>query len=202
MKVSRAVTLVLVLLASLVVAAPAGAGGGCHIPEGAETSYAKADGDTARVEVVGCEFGPTVLYVDPGTEVTWRFFDPMPHSVTGTFLAWGSDELHSSGDSVAYAFEEEGVYPYLCVLHPGMSAAVIVGDPGPDAAAALAPPAKVEPPAERHAPQSAPQVDTAGTSNSAIGPVVGFGALMVVAAGAAIFLTRRRRSATGEATPA
>ena len=202
MKASRAGTLVLVLIASLVVAAPAGAGGGCHAPEGAQTSYAKAEGKTAQVDVGKCEFGPTVLYVDPGTEVTWRFYDPVPHSVTGTFLAWGSTDVFSSGESVSHSFEEEGVYPYLCVLHPGMSAAVIVGDPSPDSVKAMAPPAKAEPPAvEPPAPDPAPAAD-ATDSRSSASPILLVGALLAVAAGAAIFLARRRRSVPGEATPA
>lgn len=201
MKASRAVTMVLVLIASLAVTAPAGAGGGCHAPEGAAVSYARADGATARVDADECGFGPTVLYVDPGTDVTWNMKDKVPHSVTGAYLAWGSSELLAKAEKPTYRFEDEGVYPYLCVLHPGMSAAVIVGDPGPDNVQALAPPTRVEPPAAQAAPQPAPKTEAAETSGSAAGPVLGFGALAVAAA-AALLAARRRRSAPGEATPA
>ena len=36
-------------------------------------------------------------------------------------------KLHP-GDSVSYRFTEEGVYPYACMLHPGMGGTVVVGD--------------------------------------------------------------------------
>jgi plastocyanin len=196
-KASRAATIVSLLLGSLFLTAPAGAGGGCHAPEGAETSYARSEGKTARVDVANCEFGPTVLYVDPGSEVTWSFGDPMPHSVTGTFLAWGSEELIERGQSVTYAFEDEGVYPYLCVLHPGMSAAVIVGDPGPDTVKALAPPAKLDPPA---AGPRAPEMQE--TSSSATGAVIGIAGVLALVLGAGLYLARRKGPTAGEATPA
>jgi hypothetical protein len=32
------------------------------------------------------------------------------------------------GKSVTFRFDEEGVYPFFCCLHPGMAGAVVVGD--------------------------------------------------------------------------
>ena len=32
------------------------------------------------------------------------------------------------GEKVSYTFSEEGVFPYVCILHPGMIGAIVVGD--------------------------------------------------------------------------
>src|SRR5690606_28103368 len=62
-----------------------------------------------------------------GTEVTFRNLDAAPHTVTGESAAWGSTKQLAQGDSLSHTFEEAGVYPYSCILHPGMVGAVVVG---------------------------------------------------------------------------
>ena len=98
-----------------VPAVPAAAGGGCHrLTAGTGTAVAAAE---------NC-FGPGVLRVEPGAEVTWVNRDQIAHAVIGT--GWGLADL-APGATGTYRFAAEGTYPYSCHLHPGMNGVVIVG---------------------------------------------------------------------------
>ena len=102
-------------------------------------------------------FGPAVLRIRPGQEVTWRNLDPYPHVVTGVAMSWGGVEELSAGESVSYRFERAGVSPYACYLHPGMVGAVVVGDgfPKGDARDAAVFPAAGDPPSTAPAREDA-----------------------------------------------
>jgi plastocyanin len=102
-------------------AALAGGGGGCYGPA--------SDGSGSRAVIEDLCFTPTVLHVDAGSTVTWVNRDRgIPHTVTGANRAWGSYEELGRGDEATFRFDENGVYPYYCVFHPGMTGAVVVGD--------------------------------------------------------------------------
>ena len=97
------------------------AGGGCH------SAPTARHGDS--VEISDLCFDATVLYVEPGTEVTWTNLDSMTHDVVGVGDTWGDPGLSLlTGDDVSYRFDTDGVYPYACWLHPGMVGAIVVGD--------------------------------------------------------------------------
>jgi plastocyanin len=134
----RAVAVVAVVLAAL-FAAPATAGGGaCRSDE--ITAGRGSKGHIVPME--DCAYTPTILYVDEGAEVTWINLDGVPHTVTGAHLSWGSHEYipsqpreadgtpsaESSEGLVRHRFDDTGVYPYHCTLHPGMVGVVVVGD--------------------------------------------------------------------------
>ena len=55
--------------------------------------------------------------------------DQQDHTVTGLGFAWGSNRNLGPGASITYRFSRAGVYPYTCIIHPGMVGAVVVGDP-------------------------------------------------------------------------
>jgi plastocyanin len=102
--------------------------GGCH-PDSPGIKSVDARGKaTAAVSIKGCEFAPTVLWVDPGTEVSWTNNDPVPHTVTGALFTFGEEKILEMGDGTDSRFNEEGVFPYSCTIHPGMVAAIVVGD--------------------------------------------------------------------------
>lgn len=116
--------LALAILGSLaVVPSVAAGGGGCYAPGSVKLSSGGAEGLIAE-----CAFQPTVNYIEPGDKVTWTNKDVADHTVTGAASSWGSDALMSQGETVSYTFEDEGVYPYYCALHPSMVGAVVVGD--------------------------------------------------------------------------
>lgn len=107
-------------------------GGGCHSPMNGEIEVSRMEGAAATAHAAECGFYPAVLYVDEGAEVTWTNKDPVPHTITGAQLSWGSEDAFNMGESVSFAFQDTGVFPYYCVFHPGMVGAVVVGDPDPD----------------------------------------------------------------------
>jgi plastocyanin len=101
----------------------AAAGGGCMHSTGATTGRGDA------VEIVDMCFTSTVLYVERGTEVTWTNRDDFDHNVVGVGGTWGNLDLTlNKGDTVSYRFDEDGVFPYACWIHPGMVGAIVVGD--------------------------------------------------------------------------
>ena len=190
----------------LVVVPSASAGNPCfhdyEIP-------ALTSGTDTEIKLLPCAFAPTITTVPVGSRVTFFNGPSFSHLVTGAGQAWGSPDVEiRPGTSVAYAFDKAGIYPYACVLHPGMSGVIVVGDvasaigagiiaAGPGGAGGAA--------------------TTGGTAGAAVGgpaasaPTASFnpflaivavvGALVgALVAGAVIWVTMRRRHRTG-ATP-
>lgn len=99
--------------------ATAGGGGGCH-----DQQLVDEKGD--QIKMADLCFYPTVARIEPGTEVTWFNGDHVAHMVSG--LGWGApDEVDLNGRT-SFTFDEPGVFPYSCPIHPGMIGAVVVGD--------------------------------------------------------------------------
>ena len=105
-----------------VAAGPASAGGGCH----RAGSEGRDEGSGTTVEMRGNCFGPTVLRVEAGAEVTFVNRDDVAHRLDG--VGWASDVPLAPGSLATHRFDRPGTYPYTCILHVGMSGAVVVGD--------------------------------------------------------------------------
>jgi len=119
--------------------AAAGGGGGCH-----EQSATSAR--SLRIALSGNCFTPTLARVPVGATVTWINSDPYSHTVTGSNGAWGSYDELTQSKTVKMRFARAGVYPYFCMIHPGMVGAVLVGDAnGPGTAHVIAGSSIVEP---------------------------------------------------------
>jgi plastocyanin len=115
------------LLAVLAGPASASGGGGCGRPV--------TDSHGTTVHIRNFCFRPTVLHTKVGGSVTWVNDDPFDHTVSGANAAWGSYEALAGSVSVTYRFTRPGAYPYVCLFHPGMTGAVVVGSgDGPGAA--------------------------------------------------------------------
>lgn len=118
----------ILMFASLLIAAlaavPAQAGGG---GAGCSESYEDATGTT--VVTRGVCFSPTVLRIQPGDSVRFETADGLPHTVGGIGGSFGDlyTELNQN-KPLSYRFSQEGVFPYACMLHPGMGGVVVVGD--------------------------------------------------------------------------
>jgi plastocyanin len=95
---------------------------------------AMTDSETDVVRLTQNCFVPTIARVDPGTKVTFVNEDRIAHTVTGALYVFGDMEGFSKGEQ-SYRFAEEGIYPYVCILHPGMAGAIVVGDGKGDLAA-------------------------------------------------------------------
>jgi plastocyanin len=99
------------------------AGGGCMHSTGPTTGSGDA------VEMLDYCFTSTVLYVERGTDVTWTNQDDTGHNIVGVGGTWGNPDLTlNEGDTASYRFDQDGVFPYACWIHPGMIGAIVVGD--------------------------------------------------------------------------
>ncbi len=162
------------------------AGGGCH--GSSETTTGKGAGKVV-VDIAQCGYSPTILYVEPGTEVRWTNMDPMPHTVTGMGASLGGiTNIESGNKTEPYRFDDVGVYPYYCFLHPGMAAAVVVGDVSADKAAAEEQSLPVAVPVAGD--QAPPTTPVKSESSNVVAVSIALAAL--AAAGAFVFGRRRK----------
>ena len=162
---------------------PARAGGFCLHQE------QLVDRRSATVDMKDYCFFPQVVRVDKGDVVTWTNYDKAAHTVTAPGGWSGGHDEYLRGDDVSFRFEREGVFPYVCLLHPGMVGAVVVGDGEGRASAA---------PAARSVGYDSPSSDAAARSDadepgSSLWPVVGLGAGAVAAGGLLVALAVRLR---------
>jgi plastocyanin len=89
---------------------------------------AVSTGSTVQITLGDCVFTPTVTTVPVGATVTWTNRSFQPHEIVGSNLTWGAHEklLEAEGGSIGWTFDKPGVYAYTCMLHPGMSGAIVV----------------------------------------------------------------------------
>jgi plastocyanin len=153
-------------------------------------------GSTDHIAIADCTFGPTITYVDVGSQVVWRNASSQEHEVVGSNLTWGAhDKLLQPGDSIGWSFDAAGVYPYSCMIHPGMTGAIVVGDGGGSATRAGLD-ATEEPVIETTGGDSATAPTSRGGDTSVpFGVAVGAGT--VIAAAAVVVVLRSRRTSIG-----
>lgn len=177
----RSLAILAVTAFALWAAPSAAAGGGC-VWDSEERTEVGSSASEVIADIAGCRYEPTTLYIEPGATVTWVNKDVVPHSVTGSFMSINSDELLERGDRVSSTFDEEGVYAYYCVLHPGMAASVVVGNPvdGVPKDGALS--------TQGRGTQSPPT-----SSGDATAIVAGVAAVAVVALSGGALIARKRR---------
>jgi len=179
------------LLMGAMPAARAG-GSGCH-------GGPFVDQDGLSVDLKGACFIPAVLRVQPGQTITWTNSDDLTHTVTGVAESWGDYEELTLGESVTYRFASSGVFPYFCMLHPGMTGTVVVGD-GTSSKTTTQAAVLVVPPTVPPSVAAPVQAVTEGVSSAwRTAAIVGFGALFAIAltALARIRWFRRRRAVAG-----
>ena len=84
----------------------------------------------------GCEntdncFIPSTVVITAGGTVTWENTDNSPHTTTSGLLSDGPDGVWDSSlmmvnGSYSVTLDDEGTYPYFCMVHPWMQGTVIV----------------------------------------------------------------------------
>jgi plastocyanin len=100
-----------------------------HSPQLARAT--QADDSTVVVSMINNVFAPNQITVAAGTTVKWvNNEDPNGSDVTHDVMAddytsWSSSYIDPGG-SYSYTFAAPGTYNYLCDLHSGMVATVIV----------------------------------------------------------------------------
>jgi plastocyanin len=190
--VRRVLILTSTLTLGLTISAlPARAGGGgCN---------EVTDGSGAAVEILYSCITPTVLRTEPGTAVTFVNRDSYRHVLTGAGYAWGSKGWMAPGEAFAVRFEDDGVYPFQCYLHPGMTGAVIVGDGGPSKGTIIVGPVELPSPSPQVVISPSPvlrtSIRTVERSSAWPWAVAGVAGLALGAIGGAASVRRRLRSA-------
>ena len=77
------------------------------------------------VFIQGMAFTPSTITVTTGTTVTWTNKDGVSHSVTSDTGAFDSGAIASNG-TYSHLFSTAGTFPYHCMVHPSMTATVVV----------------------------------------------------------------------------
>lgn len=156
------------------------------------------DGATTDVAMSEMCFSPTVTRIEPGDTVTFHNKDQTMHMVGGIANGFGS--LHTEvapETSVSYTFKNEGIYPYVCILHPGMGGAIVVGDG--EGKGAGAGPVTAAPPADESDEAAVTRPAEAETSG-APGWVVPVALALGVAVLGLAAIPMKRRSGSGAIT--
>lgn len=84
-----------------------------------------AQGHSTTVQVHDYMFMASKVTVGVGQAVTWDFPDSRGHTTTSNQGFWKSP-TESNGDSYPHTFASAGSYPYICSIHPDMTAVVTV----------------------------------------------------------------------------
>jgi amicyanin len=116
--VRRAVTLLLGLTLTTVLAACGGSSSGGTTPS-------NISGPTVTIK--NFAFNPPTLNVKVGQTVTFVQEDTIPHTATGS----GSSSFIASpalqkGQTYTVKFTKAGTYNYICSIHPNMHGTVVV----------------------------------------------------------------------------
>jgi plastocyanin len=132
-RASRYLRIAAIGLVTAAVLAACGSGDDMNSSSGAarsSTSSPMPRRSASDVELELIAFKPAALEVAPGTTVTWNQNDPGSHTVTSGTVEQGSGGVTGSpdgsfssgeletGEAFAFAFDEPGVYPYFCEIHP------------------------------------------------------------------------------------
>jgi plastocyanin len=133
MKRFGVVFVLIALLAMPAVAAaqyPSGGGGGSNgggIQIGGGGSSGGDSDQTAMsdVSIVDFAFQPALITVGVGETVEWTNTGDVDHTVDSDSEIFESGHIHP-GRTYRYTFDEPGIFPYHCDIHPHMRGMVVV----------------------------------------------------------------------------
>ena len=80
---------------------------------------------TNEVWIQGMAFSPATITVTAGTTITWTNKDGVAHTVTSNSALFDSGAINTNG-TYSHLFSTAGTFPYYCMVHPTMTASVIV----------------------------------------------------------------------------
>ena len=135
---TRRFTLAIVLLAAFTTAAFAGTIEG-KVSSGNSVVYVDsipgktfpASTKDPLIDQKGLKFNPTVLVVQQGTTVDFQNDDTVQHNVFWPSISGNKKEGHNlgtwpKGEKRSFKFDQPGVVPLLCNVHPEMAGYIIV----------------------------------------------------------------------------
>ena len=77
------------------------------------------------IQIENFTFNPPEVTIKPGSTVTWKNADDIPHSVVENDTKFRSKAL-DTGESFSMTFTDAGDVGYFCGLHPHMKGKIIV----------------------------------------------------------------------------
>ncbi|MCX6254504.1 MAG: cupredoxin family copper-binding protein [Bacteroidia bacterium] len=80
---------------------------------------------TNEVFIQGMAYDPATITVAANTTITWTNKDAVVHTVTSSTGLFDSGSIGTNG-TYSHTFTTAGTYPYYCVVHPSMTATVVV----------------------------------------------------------------------------
>lgn len=180
----------------LIAAPMASAGDPCYHGFSMPTTSTQAATD---IKLMPCAFAPTVANVPVGSKVTFFNGPDFVHLVTGANQSWGSRDVEiQPGATVSYTFDKEGIYPYACALHRGMSGAIVVGSVAAASGGGTAAGAGTTTTGTTAATD---QTAAAGGLDSTAMLAIAVGAGLIVGAAVVVVALRRRRHDEEPASP-
>jgi plastocyanin len=118
----RFVALALPLTAAAVFA---GCGGSAKTAASATASSAPAAG-AAAITIQSLAFHPSSLTVTPGATVSVHNTDNATHTVSAVNGAFDTGDINPNQTVTFTAPLKPGTYPYMCHIHPFMTATLVV----------------------------------------------------------------------------
>ena len=109
------------ILLAVVATVLAGCGGG-----GGSKKSAPTPSKPGAVAMKDIQFKPAVQHVTVGHAVTWTNQDSVDHNVTATKGARFTSKNFGQGGTFTFTPRQPGTIEYVCTLHPGMKAKLIV----------------------------------------------------------------------------
>ena len=85
-------------------------------------------GGSTLVAIRSFAFLPNAITVKAGSSITWLNCEPAgtpSHTTTNNQGVWNSPLL-APGDAFTQTFDTQGVFPYICAVHPFMTASITV----------------------------------------------------------------------------
>lgn len=126
----RPLALVPLFAAIAVMAAGCGGGGSSSSSSSASTASAKpassGGGAGVTVDMKNIQFAPKDVTVKTGQTITWRNEDTVDHNVTAQSGASFKSANFGNGGTFKFKAAKAGTIKYVCTIHPGMDATIIV----------------------------------------------------------------------------
>jgi plastocyanin len=94
-------------------------------PSGAATEEPAAELEEVTITIQGFRYQPEEVTISVGSTITWTNMDGPEHSATADDRSFNTGLL-GTGESASITFDTPGTYTYFCILHPSMTATVIV----------------------------------------------------------------------------
>ena len=100
-------------------------GGGIQIGGGGSPRGDSSQTGMGDVAIVDFAFQPMAIFVGVGETVKWTNTGNAQHTVDSDTEVFESDVI-DPGETFRYTFDEPGIFPYHCDIHPHMRGMVVV----------------------------------------------------------------------------